>query len=41
MFRMGLSIFEQLGPLILDKVYEEAIKVIRDFGRNLDEERLL
>jgi len=38
---MGLSVFEQLGPLILDKVYEEAINIIRDFGRNLDEDRLI
>jgi hypothetical protein len=38
---MGLSVFEQLGPLIINKVYEEAINIIRDFGRRVDEERLL
>lgn len=41
MFRMALSVFEQLGPLILELNYEESINLVREFGKNVDEEKLL
>ena len=40
-FRISLSILEQLGPLILDLGYEGIIEVIRNYGDNIDEERFL
>lgn len=38
---MALSVFEQLGPLILELNYEESINLVREFGKNVDEEKLL
>ena len=40
-FRISLSILEQLGPLILDLGYEGIIEVIRNYGDNIDEEHFL
>lgn len=40
-FRMGLAIFEQLGPIILELNYEETINFLREYCVNIKEERLL
>ena len=40
-FRISLSILEQLGPHILGLGYEGIIEVIRNYGDNIDEESFL
>jgi hypothetical protein len=40
-FRMCLAVFEQLGPIILELNFEEAINFIREYSHNIKEDKLL
>ena len=40
-FRMGLSIFEQLAPVLAGMNYEQTVGCVREYAVNVREERVV